>query len=178
MAEAVLSKTEMRDLVKRRTEAKRLVEDLEDGFWPVAAIRLRRETERERAAKKKAAPGSGRGKRAVAAEEGAGQGALMELPVAAQAEAQVAYEPSEAGLTKARRELAERGGERVVVLDILRADLSTKLDGHVVRRRRALAEAYRVWEQKYGVSLREIERRREAAAEALEAFLKELRYVD
>ncbi|MFJ4080089.1 N-6 DNA methylase [Streptomyces iakyrus] len=177
LAEAVLSKTEMRDLVKRRTEAKRLVEDLEDGFWPVAAIRLRREVERERAAKKKAAPGSGRGKRAVAAEEGAGQGALMELPVAVEAEAQVAYEPSEAGLTKARRELAERGDERDVVLDVLRADLSTKLDGHVVRRRRELAEAYRVWEQKYGVSLREIEGRREAASQALEGFLRELRYV-
>ncbi|WLW52795.1 type I restriction-modification system subunit M [Streptomyces sp. YU58] len=177
LAEAVLTKTEMRDLVKRRTEAKRLVEDLEDGFWPVAAIRLRREVERERAAKKKAAPGSGRGKRAVAAEEGAGQGALMELPVAVEAEAQVAYEPSEAGLTKARRELAERGDERDVVLDVLRADLSTKLDGHVVRRRRELAEAYRVWEQKYGVSLREIEGRREAASQALEGFLRELRYV-
>jgi len=143
----------------------------------VAAIRLRREVERERAAKKKAAaPASGKGKRAVAAAEEAGQGALMELPVTAEVEAQVASRPPEAGLTKARRELAERGGEREVVLDILRADLSTKLDGHVVRRRRELAEAYRVWEQKYGVSLRQIEGRREAAAKVLDGFLKELGY--
>jgi type I restriction enzyme M protein len=177
LAEAVLSKAEMRDLVKRRTEAKRLVEDLEDGFWPVAAIRLRREAEREKAAKKKSAAGSGKRKRAVAAEEGTGQGALLELPVATEAEALVASQPSEAGLARARRELAERGGERDVVLDILRADLSTKLDGHVVRRRKKLAEAYRVWEQKYTLSLREIEGRREAAAEAVEGFLRELGYV-
>ncbi|MEU7055251.1 class I SAM-dependent DNA methyltransferase [Streptomyces sp. NPDC046197] len=173
LAEAVLSKTEMRDLLKRRTEAKRLVEDLEDGFWPVAAIRRRREAEREKAAKKGVA-GSGKGKRAVAAEEGAGQGALLQLPVEPETEPQVTSEP---GLTKARRELAKRAGERDVVLAILRADLSTKLNGHVVRSRRMLAEAYRVWEQKYGVSLREIEERREAAAEALDGFLRELGYV-
>ncbi|MFD9978967.1 N-6 DNA methylase [Streptomyces massasporeus] len=174
LVEAVLSKVEMRDLVKRRTEAKRLVEDLEDGFWPVAAIRRRREAEREKAAKKKGAAGSGKGKRTVAAEEGAGQGTLLQLPVEPETEPQVTSEPR---LTKARRELAERAGEREVVLAILRADLSTKLNGHVVRSRRDLAEAYRVWEQKYGVSLREIEERREVAAEALDGFLRELGYV-
>ncbi|MFE9608542.1 N-6 DNA methylase [Streptomyces sp. NPDC006012] len=176
LAEAVLSKEELRDLLKRRTEEKRKVEDLEDGFWPVAAIRRKREAEREKAAKKKAAPSK---RKTAAAEEATGQGALIDLPVAAKAEAQAAVsEPSEAGLTRAREELAKRGGDKDVVLDILRADLSSKLDGHVVRRRRELAEAYRVWEQKYGVSLREIEGRREAAAGALEGFLKELGYVD
>ncbi|WP_406355898.1 type I restriction-modification system subunit M [Streptomyces sp. NBC_01635] len=180
LAEAVLSKTEMRDLMKQRSDAKRLVEDLEDGFWMVPAIRRKRDAERERAekAKKKAASASGKGKRAVPAEEAAGQGALLELPVTEELEEQAPPAPSpEAGLAKARRELAERSGEQDVVLDILRADLSTKLDGHVVRRRRELAETYRVWEQKYGVSLREIEERREAAAAALEGFLKELGYV-
>lgn len=175
LAEAVLSRTEMRDLTKRRTEAKRRIEDLEDAFWPVASIRIKREAERERAVKK-AAVGSGRGRRkAVAAAEGtSGQGALLELPVAPEPGA--ATEPPEPGLTKTRRELAERSGERDVVLDILRADLASKLDGHVVRRRRELAETYRVWEQKYEVPLREIERRQETATEALEGFLKELRY--
>ncbi|WP_294008073.1 class I SAM-dependent DNA methyltransferase [Streptomyces sp.] len=184
LAEAVLSKTEMRDLLKRRTDAKRLVEDLEDGFWPVAAIRRKRDAEREKAAKKKgaAAGGAGKGKRAVAAEEAAAvQGALLELelPVAAEEEAEtdVAQPSPKVGLKKARRELAERGGERDVVLGILRADLSNKLDGHVVRRRRELAESYRVWEQKYGLSLREIEGRRVAATEALKGFLRELGYV-
>lgn len=181
LAAAVLSKTEMRDLLKRRTDAKRLVEDLEDGFWPVASIRRKRDAEREKAAKRKgaAAGGAGKGKRVVAAA--AEQGALVEfeLPLVAreETEANVAQSSPEAGLTKARRELAEVKGEQDVVLDILRADLSGKLDSHVTRRRRELAESYRVWEQKYGVSLRDIEGRREAAAEAVEVFLKELGYV-
>ena len=68
-------------------------------------------------------------------------------------------------------------GERRVVLDLLRDDLVGKLDGHVVRRRRELAEMYGVWESKYAVSLWKIRAEREAAAAKLDGFLKELGYV-
>ncbi|WP_245178645.1 type I restriction-modification system subunit M [Streptomyces montanisoli] len=66
--------------------------------------------------------------------------------------------------------------ERRVVLDLLRADLAAKLGGHVVRRRRELADAYRVWEDKYAVSLHEIRAERERAAATLDGFLEELGY--
>jgi type I restriction enzyme M protein len=60
---------------------------------------------------------------------------------------------------------------------VLRGDLAAKLKGHVVRRRRELADSYRVWENKYAVSLREIRAERERAAATLDGFLKELGYV-
>lgn len=63
-----------------------------------------------------------------------------------------------------------------MVLDLLRADLTGKLDGHVVRRRRGLADAYGMWADKYAVSLREIRAGRERAAATLDGFLKELGY--
>ncbi|MGW7527066.1 N-6 DNA methylase [Streptomyces sp. NPDC054783] len=78
-------------------------------------------------------------------------------------------------LFRARNALGPEG-ERRVVLDLLRDDLAEKLDGHVVRRQRRLAEAYEVWESKYAVSLREIRAGREKAAEALDGLLKELGY--
>ncbi|QEU92355.1 SAM-dependent DNA methyltransferase [Streptomyces kanamyceticus] len=196
LVKAVLSKAEMRDLTKKRGEAKKAIEELEDDFWPVPAVQRKRDAERERVAKKagagaggagaKGGSASGKGRARAAEQVAAGQGALMELP---EAEAGAEPEPvvaeggaaagaaRKAGLTRAREELAEAGGERDVVLGILRDDLSGKLGGHVVRRQRELGEAYRVWEGKYGVSLREIEGRRERAAGALEGFLKELGYV-
>ncbi|MFG2938339.1 N-6 DNA methylase [Streptomyces sp. NPDC048282] len=76
------------------------------------------------------------------------------------------------------REALGAEGERRVVLDLLRDDLLGKLDGHVVRRRRGLAEAYGGWEGKYAVSLREIRAGREKAAEKLDRFLKELGYAE
>ncbi|WP_434589760.1 N-6 DNA methylase [Streptomyces sp. A5-4] len=75
------------------------------------------------------------------------------------------------------REALTGEDERRVVLDLLRADLVSKLDGHVVRRRRELADAYGVWAGKYAVSLREIRSGREKAAATLDGFLKELGYV-
>ncbi|MEU9338403.1 class I SAM-dependent DNA methyltransferase [Streptomyces sp. NPDC048290] len=66
--------------------------------------------------------------------------------------------------------------ERRVVLELLQADLAGKLDGHVVRRWRELADAYGVWADKYAVSLREIRVARERAAETLDGLLKELGY--
>ncbi|MBF8186265.1 N-6 DNA methylase [Nonomuraea sp. K274] len=78
-------------------------------------------------------------------------------------------------LFRARKALSAQD-ERRIVLDLLRDDLATKLHGHVVRRRRELVETYRVWEDKYAVSLREIQSEREGATAILEGFLKELGY--
>lgn len=80
------------------------------------------------------------------------------------------------GLHEARDALDETGA-REIVLGILRDDLASKLEGHVVRRRRELIDAYLGWERKYLVSLQDIEARREAATERLNGFLKELGYV-
>ncbi|MHC5259750.1 type I restriction-modification system subunit M [Streptomyces sp. UC4497] len=163
LLDAVLTAAEMRALKKRRTDAKREIEDLENDFWPVAAVQKRRDSERGRAAKgKKGAAGSGDG-----------QAALMELPVGEDDGA----DSGDPRLTRARKMLAKRAGERDVVLGILRDDLASKVGGHLVRRERELAETYRSWEDKYAVSLREIEGRRETAAGVLDGFLRELGYV-
>ncbi|MEU3191093.1 N-6 DNA methylase [Streptomyces sp. NPDC006992] len=74
------------------------------------------------------------------------------------------------------REVLTREDEQRVVLDLLRDDLAGKLDGHVVRRRRELVDAYEVWADKYAVSLTEIRAGREKAAATLDGFLKELGY--
>ncbi|MDF3142308.1 MULTISPECIES: class I SAM-dependent DNA methyltransferase [unclassified Streptomyces] len=193
LIEAVLSKAEMRELTKQRAEAKKAIEELEDDFWPVAAVQRKKAEQREKAKKKvrggrSGAGGAGKGRRALAAEE-AGQGALLEIPVPVPVEGADAESggdgdgPGDGGVVKearlmrARKKLAEDAGEWDVVLGILRDDLAGKLGGHVVRRQRELAEVYRVWEGKYAVSLREIEGRRKKAAEALDGFLKELGYV-
>ncbi|MFD6886143.1 N-6 DNA methylase [Streptomyces sp. NPDC059957] len=83
------------------------------------------------------------------------------------------------GLFAARQKLAlDAGAERRVVLDLLRNDLVAKLDGHMVRRRHELADAYEVWADKYTVSLRDIQAERERAAATLDVFLKGLGYAD
>ncbi|RFC72759.1 SAM-dependent DNA methyltransferase [Streptomyces sp. AcE210] len=168
LLDALVPDAELRALKKRRTAAKRAIEDLENDFWPVAAVQKRRDAEREKSAKAAKSP---KGKKAAQA---ATQDALVELAGADEAGSDSASEPR---LTRARKELAERAGERGVVLSVLRDDLAGKLGGHLVRRERQLAETYRLWENKYGVSLREIERRREGAAGALDGFLRELGYV-
>ncbi len=78
-------------------------------------------------------------------------------------------------LFRARKALTPEH-ERRVVLDLLRDDLAAELNGHVVRCRRALEEAYGAWDSKYAVSLREIRAEREQATATLNAFLKELGY--
>ncbi|OEU94815.1 N-6 DNA methylase [Streptomyces oceani] len=78
-------------------------------------------------------------------------------------------------LFRARQELDEEG-ERRVVLDLLRQDLAAKLEGHVVRRRRELVDAYGMWTDKYAVSLREIKRNVEFAEKQMKSRLKELGY--
>ncbi|MEU8866620.1 type I restriction-modification system subunit M [Streptomyces umbrinus] len=176
LVKAVLSKADMRELTKKRAEAKKAVEELEDDFWPVPAVQRKK---REKASKK--AVGSGKGR--VQAAEQVGQTVLLEIPGVGEGAdgdgsagegGSVLKEPR---LKRVRQKLAEAVGERDVVLGILREDLAGKLGGHAVRRQRELAEAYRAWDGKYAFSLRDIEGRREKAAEALDGFLKELGYV-
>ncbi|MES4905746.1 MULTISPECIES: class I SAM-dependent DNA methyltransferase [unclassified Streptomyces] len=162
LAEAVLSKAEMTKLKKDRTAAGNEVKRLEADFWPLESAKRGRPK-----AKKAVAP----------AEEGAAVQGMLEVQAVVSAEAEVG-KSAEARLTRARKALAEEtDGERRVVLGILRDDLASKLEGHVVRRRRELVEAYRVWEDKYAVSMREIEARRAEAAKRLDGFLEELGYV-
>ncbi|MDW6059741.1 hypothetical protein SAZ11_19255 [Streptomyces sp. FXJ1.4098] len=153
----------MTKLKKDRTAAGNEVKRLEADFWPLESAKRGRPK-----AKKKA----------VAAEEDAAavQG-MLDVQAVAPAEADAGKPVGEARLARARKTLAEEtDGERRVVLGILRDDLASKLEGHVVRRRRELVEAYGVWEGKYAVSMREIEARREEAAKRLEGFLEELGY--
>ncbi|MEU9745162.1 type I restriction-modification system subunit M [Streptomyces niveus] len=67
--------------------------------------------------------------------------------------------------------------ERRVVLALLRDDLASKLNGHVVRWQRELATSYETWERKYAVSLAKIREGRERATAKLDGFLEELGYV-
>lgn len=101
LLDALVSDAELRALKKKRTAAKRAIEDLENDFWPVAAVQKRRDAERERAAKTAKSP---KGKKAAQAT----QDALVELPGAETAGVGAV---AEARLTRARRELAERAGE-------------------------------------------------------------------
>lgn len=172
LVEAVLSDAEMRDLKKRRTAAKKVIEELEDDFWPVPGVRRKKREQAEKAKKRAEAAA------VVSSATQAQQETLLTLPGeegdGKAAEPLAAPEP---GLKRARRAVAEVEGERDVVLGILRDDLTGNLGGHAVRRQRELAEAYRVWDGKYGVSLRDIEGQREATAGMLDRFLKELGYV-
>ncbi|WP_413103395.1 N-6 DNA methylase [Streptomyces sp. Inha503] len=161
LVEAVLSKTELAKLKKDRTAAGNEVKRLEADFWPLESAKRGRPK-----AKKKA----------VAAEEAAVQDTLDVL-AEAPPEADADKPTKLPRLTRARRALTEeKSGERRVVLDILRNDLSSKLEGHVVRRRRELVDSYRVWEDKYAVSMRDIEARRAEAAKRLDGFLEVLGY--
>lgn len=78
-------------------------------------------------------------------------------------------------LFRARAAL-DPAAERRVVLALLRDDLASKLNGHVVRWQRELATSYETWEHKYAVSLAEIRADRERATAKLDGFLKELGY--
>ncbi|MFI6639633.1 N-6 DNA methylase [Streptomyces sp. NPDC050504] len=152
----LLSAEDLAALKKDRTKANAAVKKLENDFWPLESAHH---------PKKPAAAAS-------TPSPSDAQQALMDVPP----------EPTKAlpdpGLTQARVALAEARGERGVVLGILRADLASKLEGHMSRRRRELVTAYQAWEEKYVVSLRDIEARRAKATATLEDFLKELGYAD
>ncbi|MGQ9371716.1 N-6 DNA methylase [Azospirillum sp. ST 5-10] len=64
-----------------------------------------------------------------------------------------------------------------LLLTILHDDMSTILERHIAAQRKAIIAAFENWWDKYRVTLTEIERERDAAAAALQGFLKELRYV-
>jgi type I restriction enzyme M protein len=152
-----LSAEELAKLKRDRTKANAAVKKLEDDFWPLESARRPTNS----------------AKTVAAAEAGAAptQGTLLDIP-----EAGAAKDKPLPGLTLARRAMATEEAAREVVLGILRSDLAATLEGHVVRGRRELVSTYRTWEDKYAVSLRDIEARRAEAAAKLEGFLKELGY--
>ncbi|WP_459802565.1 type I restriction-modification system subunit M [Herbidospora sp. RD11066] len=71
----------------------------------------------------------------------------------------------------------DQDGRRNLVLDVLRLQLSSRLDSRMAVARRTLESAFRVWAEKYAVTLRGLEDQRESAAVRLDAYLKELGYV-
>ncbi|MBT2526173.1 SAM-dependent DNA methyltransferase [Streptomyces sp. ISL-99] len=151
----VLSAEELAKLKRDRTKANAAVKKLEDDFWPLDSVG-------------KAKPAAAKAKEAAPA-----QTTLLDIHVEVAAKVRTVT-----GLTRAREALKTEEAEREVVLGILRADLAATLDGHVGRGRRELVTAYRTWEDKYAVSLRDIEARRAEAAAKLEGFLKELGYAE
>ncbi|MCA6094305.1 type I restriction-modification system subunit M [Streptomyces sp. SCA3-4] len=173
VAEALLSEEELKKLKRERTAAGKLVKQLEDEFWPLESAR-------------RGGAGAGKAKKpkAVAAEVSEPGQTALDLTVGGEPAVGETgaggdgEKAPESGLHKAFRLLKETPeGPRDVVLGILHDDLAGKLEGHVVRRRRELIEAYRLWEDKYAVSLRDIEARRMDAGQRLNGFLEELGYV-
>jgi type I restriction enzyme M protein len=65
---------------------------------------------------------------------------------------------------------------RDLVLSVLRNQLATRLNFRMAATRRLLETAFRTWGDKYAVTLRQLEDRRETAAKQLESYLKELGY--
>ncbi len=51
------------------------------------------------------------------------------------------------------------------------------VERYIAAQRKAIVAAFENWWDKYRVTLTEIESKRDAAAQALQGFLKELRYV-
>ncbi|MCX4964961.1 type I restriction-modification system subunit M [Streptomyces sp. NBC_00654] len=72
---------------------------------------------------------------------------------------------------------AEEGGPERVVLEVLDADLSGRLDSATAARRRELVAAFRNWVEKYAVSLTDLEAESDGAADELGKWLEELGYV-
>ncbi|MGW2178431.1 N-6 DNA methylase [Streptomyces sp. NPDC001732] len=182
VAEALLSEADLKKLKKERTAAGKAVKALEEAFYPLDGMGGAAKAGARAAAAKKKGTGKAAQPAAVAA---AGQTALDVTVTAAVADAEVDA-GADSGAEEERptprlhevRDALDEAGAREIVLGILREDLAAKLEGHVVRRRRELIDAYAGWERKYLVSLRDIEARREAASKRLEGFLKELGYVD
>ncbi|MGW1106672.1 N-6 DNA methylase [Streptomyces sp. NPDC002540] len=162
--DALLSEPDLKKLKKERTAAGKAVKALEEAFYPLDGMWGAAKAATA-AAKKRA---EAKAESAVTAS--AGQTAL-DVTVAD------ADEERPTPRLHELRDALDEAGAREIVLGILRDDLASKLEGHVVRRRRELIDVYLGWERKYLVSLRDIEARREAASKRLEGFLKELGYV-
>lgn len=152
LAKAVLAPKDLAKLKKDRTAAGKVVTDLEDDFWPIESARKPKSAEPAKA------------------ESGDVQESLLDvLPDGDEAEEVLPR------LTRVRRAL-DSEAEAGAVLGILRADLAGKLDGHVARNRRELVESFRAWQDKYAISLHDIDTRRSEATAQLDGFLKELGY--
>jgi type I restriction enzyme M protein len=65
---------------------------------------------------------------------------------------------------------------QALVLRFLNEDLKSRLDRFVAADRRLLVDAYRLWGEKYAVTLADLEAQRDAAAANLSVYLKELGY--
>ncbi|MEV4178471.1 class I SAM-dependent DNA methyltransferase [Nonomuraea sp. NPDC049709] len=65
---------------------------------------------------------------------------------------------------------------RDVVIEVLRSQLSSRLESRTAASRRLAESAFRTWVDKYAVTLRALETQRESAAARLETYLKELGY--
>jgi len=79
-------------------------------------------------------------------------------------------------LESARSELLMEKCQRLV-LDFAKEDLEAELNRYVTAHRQQVIAAIENWWDKYRVTLREIEAKRDAAAKRLDGFLKELGYV-
>ena len=64
-----------------------------------------------------------------------------------------------------------------LLLTILHNDMRAIVERHMAAQRKAIVTAFENWWDKYRVTLTEIEGKRDAAAQALQGFLKGLRYV-
>jgi type I restriction enzyme M protein len=64
-----------------------------------------------------------------------------------------------------------------LLLTILHNDMHAIVERYIITQRKAIIAAFENWWNKYRVTLTEIECKRDAAAQALQGFLKELRYV-
>lgn len=165
-AEALLSEKDLKKLKRERTAAGKAVKALEEAFYPLDGMG---------GAPKAATAADAAKKKAAAAESVAAASAGQTALDVAVADAIADEERPTPRLHEVRDALSEAGA-REIVLGILRDDLASKLEGHVVRRRRELVDVYVGWERKYLVSLRDIEARREAASKRLDGFLEELGY--
>jgi type I restriction enzyme M protein len=65
---------------------------------------------------------------------------------------------------------------QTLVLDLFSKDLVVVADQRVIRHRRSIVDAFETWWKKYQVTLASLEDERDAAAEKLAGFLKELGY--
>ncbi|MFE4690942.1 N-6 DNA methylase [Streptomyces sp. NPDC056749] len=165
VAEALLSEADLKALKKKRTAAGKAVKALEEAFYPLDGM----------GGAAKAATAAAK-KEAEAAESAAATSAGQTALDVTVGDADADEERPTPGLHKLRDALNDAVA-REIVSGILRDDLASKLEGHVVRRRRELIDVYLGWDRKYLVSLRDIEARREAAAGQLDEFLEELGYV-
>lgn len=71
---------------------------------------------------------------------------------------------------------AEQAAE--LLLTILHNDMRAIVERYIAAQRKAIVATFKNWWDKYRVTLTEIEGQRDAAAQALQRFLKRLRYVE